>query len=89
MARERTRVREAAPVLDRGYGSLRVTSQQIQILPDGRQIVVQTRPRAEDVRDLVAEHRARFGQRRVASPVWGAPAYVPAYSGWYAGAADW
>ena len=84
-ARERTRVREPAPVLDGGYGGLRVTSQQIQTLPDGRQIVVQTRPRAEDVRALVAQHHARFGQRRVASPIWGAPAY----GGWYAGAADW
>ena len=28
-------------------------------------------PRAEDVRELVAEHRARFGARRVASPYFG------------------
>ncbi|HEX8664430.1 MAG TPA: hypothetical protein VF744_10420 [Beijerinckiaceae bacterium] len=86
MARERVRVREA-PDFDGGYGSLRVTSQQIHVLPDGRRIVVQARPRPEDVRELMAEHRARFGgQRRVASPVWGAPAYG---GGWYAGAADW
>jgi hypothetical protein len=74
----RPRFREVAPDLDGGF---RVTSQQIHTLPDGRQIVVHTRPRSADVRELVAEHQARFGQRRVASP-WGG-------GGWYAGAADW
>ena len=43
-------------------------------------------PRAEDVRELVAEHRARFGARRVASPYFGGPAYG---GGWYGGSGEW
>ncbi|HEX8165204.1 MAG TPA: hypothetical protein VF601_05380 [Beijerinckiaceae bacterium] len=77
----RARMREAAPDLDGGY---RVTSQRIYMLPGGQQVVVHTRPRAEDVRDLLAEHRARFGARRVASPYWGAPSY----GGWHS-ASEW
>jgi len=66
-------------------GDYRVSTTRTYVLPDGRRVMAYGQPRAEDVRELVAEHRARFGARRVASPYFGAPAYG---GGWYGGSGE-
>jgi hypothetical protein len=67
-------------------GDYRVSTTRTYVLPDGRRVMTYAQPRAEDVRELVAEHRARFGARRVASPYFGGPAYG---GGWYGGSGEW
>jgi hypothetical protein len=67
-------------------GDYRVSTTRTYVLPDGRRVVAYGQPRAEDVRELVAEHRARFGARRLASPYFGGPAYG---GGWYGGSGEW
>lgn len=67
-------------------GDYRVSTTRTYVLPDGRRVMTYGQPRAEDVRELVAEHRARFGARRVASPYFGGPAYG---GGWYGGSGEW
>ena len=64
----------------------RVSTTRTYVLPDGRRVMTYGQPRAEDVRELVAEHRARFGARRVASPYFGGQAYG---GGWYGGSGEW
>ncbi len=67
-------------------GEYRVSTTRTYVLPDGRRVMAYEQPRAEDVRELVAEHRARFGTRRVASPYFGGSAYG---GGWYSGSGEW
>jgi len=80
----RLRARDATS--DLADGEYRVSTTRTYVLPDGRRVMAYGQPRAEDVRELVAEHRARFGARRVASPYFGAPAYG---GGWYGGSGEW
>jgi hypothetical protein len=80
----RLRARDATS--DLADGDYRVSTTRTYVLPDGRRVMTYAQPRAEDVRELVAEHRARFGARRVASPYFGAPAYG---GGWYGGSGEW
>jgi hypothetical protein len=63
----RAPTRDEAPA-GPGY---RVMSLRTYTLPDGRRVVVQSAPRPEVVRDLLAEHRATFGRRQFARPVSG------------------
>ncbi|MFL5110509.1 MAG: hypothetical protein ACJ8DL_07355 [Microvirga sp.] len=79
----RLRARDEASDLGDDF---RVSTTRTYVLPDGRRVMTYAQPRAEDVRELVAEHRARFGARRVASPYFGGQAYG---GGWYGGSGEW
>src|SRR5215203_1216827 len=87
-ARQRLRAARlrARDTSDLGDGEYRVSTTRTYVLPDGRRVMAYGQPRAEDVRELVAEHGARFGARRVASPYFGGPAYG---GGWYGGSGEW
>jgi len=63
-------------------GGLRVSSVQTYYLPDGRRVVVNAPVRSDVVRDLVAQHTARFLSRRAALA---APPPAPAWGGWFGG----
>jgi hypothetical protein len=72
--------RDEAPEITNGY---RVMSLRTYTLPDGRRVIVQSAPRPEVVRELLAEHRATFGRQQFASPYYGRPAYGGFYAdGW-------
>jgi ribonuclease E len=64
VARTEGRERAASPEVS-GY---RVMSLRTYTLPDGRRVVVQSAPRQDVVRELLAEHQATFGRRQFASP---------------------